>query len=68
MSLYLNNNHALSFEAPQSTGSFDEYISDPAKPVPFTKEITTEVPKPYMIEDQRFAARRPDVLVYETET
>jgi putative CocE/NonD family hydrolase len=68
VSLYLNNNHALSFEAPQSTGSFDEYISDPAKPVPFTKEITTEVPKPYMIEDQRFAARRPDVLVYETET
>jgi putative CocE/NonD family hydrolase len=68
VSLYLNNNNALSFNAPQSTGGFDEYISDPAKPVPFTKEITTEVPKPYMIEDQRFAARRPDVLVYETET
>ena len=47
---------------------FDEYISDPAKPVPFTEEITTDIPKTYMIEDQRFVAQRPDVLVYKTET
>jgi hypothetical protein len=70
-SLYLNENHSLTFNQPPATNiqpimSFDEYISDPAKPVPFTKEITTDVPKEYMVEDQRFAARRPDVLVYET--
>ena len=65
--LYLNENHSLSFDAPQSKDSFDEYISDPSRPVPFTKEITTDIPKSYMDEDQRFAARRPDVLVYKTE-
>ncbi|HOY94846.1 MAG TPA: CocE/NonD family hydrolase, partial [Catalimonadaceae bacterium] len=50
-----------------SNNSFDEYTSDPAKPVPFTNSITTQMTKEYMVEDQRFAARRPDVLVYETE-
>jgi uncharacterized protein len=50
-----------------SSNSFDEYTSDPAKPVPFTNSITTQMLKEYMIEDQRFAARRPDVLVFETE-
>jgi len=68
VSLFLNENNSLSFEAPQSNTGFDEYIGDPYKPVPFTKEITTDIPKPYMVEDQRFAACRPDVLVYETET
>lgn len=43
-----------------------EYVSDPAKPVPFTQKITTQMVKEYMVEDQRFAARRPDVLVFET--
>jgi uncharacterized protein len=47
--------------------SFDEYISDPAKPVPSTEKITAVMPNEYMTDDQRFAARRPDVLVYQTE-
>jgi uncharacterized protein len=67
VSLYLNENNALSFNAPKNKEGFDEYISDPSKPVPFTKEITTEIPKSYMVEDQRFTAGRPDVLVYKTE-
>ena len=46
--------------------SFDEYTSDPAKPVPFTNSVTTQMPKEYMVEDQRFAGQRPDVMVYET--
>jgi len=46
---------------------FDEYVSDPSKPVPFTAEITEGMTYNYMTSDQRFAARRPDVLVYETE-
>lgn len=46
---------------------FDEYISDPAKPAPFTAQVTTSMPREYMVEDQRFAAVRPDVLVYESD-
>ncbi|MEW6251468.1 MAG: CocE/NonD family hydrolase [Planctomycetota bacterium] len=46
---------------------FDEYISDPARPVPYTAFIATEYPRSYPVEDQRFAARRPDVAVYKTD-
>ncbi|MCK4823295.1 CocE/NonD family hydrolase, partial [bacterium] len=46
---------------------FDEYISDPSNPVPYTAEITTDIPKHFMIEDQRFADRRPDVLSYKSD-
>ena len=67
VSLYLNENNSLSFEAPMTGNGFDEYISDPAKPVPYTSKITLDYPKPYMVEDQRFAACRPDVLVYKTD-
>src|SRR6185436_19489675 len=66
--LYFHDQGRLEF-APPSTGenSFDEYVSDPAKPVPFTLEVTTDYPRSYPVHDQRFAASRPDVLVYETE-
>ncbi len=47
--------------------SFDEYISDPAKPVPYVPEIHPGRTQEYMLDDQRFAARRTDVLVYQTE-
>ncbi len=47
---------------------FDEFVSDPSKPVPYTMEITSAWAKDYMTEDQRFAAWRPDVLVYRGET
>ena len=45
----------------------DEYVSDPAKPVPFIDKIGIGMLQEYMTADQRFAARRPDVLVYETD-
>jgi hypothetical protein len=50
-------------------GGFQEFISDPKKPVPFTEDINQRgiTPRKYMTDDQRFAARRPDVVVYETE-
>ncbi|OJH40921.1 CocE/NonD family hydrolase [Cystobacter ferrugineus] len=65
--LYFQPKGALSFQAPSAPGeSFDEYVSDPARPVPYTQEITTGWAKNYMAEDQRFASRRPDVLVYQT--
>ncbi len=58
----------LSFDPPtEGAEAFDEYLSDPAKPVPFTQEITTDYPRSYPVQDQRFAASRPDVLVYQTE-
>jgi len=46
---------------------FDEFVSDPAKPVPYFDRIAIGMEKEYMVADQRFAARRPDVLVYQTE-
>ena len=46
---------------------FDEYVSDPAKPVPYTNQKSPKYPSDYPLEDQRFAASRTDVLVYETE-
>jgi putative CocE/NonD family hydrolase len=66
--LYINENQSLSFNKPANKKTrFDRYISDPAKPVPFTAEITNRVPRSYMVEDQRFASWRPDVLVYESD-
>ena len=66
--LYFHANGALDFNAPTETSdAFDEYVSDPAKPVPFTLEVTTDYPRSYPVHDQRFTASRPDVLVYETE-
>lgn len=56
----------LSFAAASEPGH-DEYLSDPARPVPYTQEISQRWSRDYMSEDQRFAARRPDVLVYQTE-
>jgi putative CocE/NonD family hydrolase len=46
---------------------FDEYVSDPDKPVPYMSEITPSMANSYMVADQRFATSRPDVLVYQTE-
>ncbi|QCR23587.1 CocE/NonD family hydrolase [Pontibacter sp. SGAir0037] len=66
--LYLHAGGKLSFEPPKAQQqAFDEYVSDPAKPVPFTSEIRTLRGSDFMYEDQRFAATRPDVLVYETD-
>lgn len=64
--LYLNANGKLSFEMPKATGA-DEYVSDPMNPVPYTQKITSNYPRDFMTEDQRFASTRPDVLVYQTE-
>jgi predicted acyl esterase len=46
---------------------FDEYLSDPNHPVPFVGYTTDTVPQRYMVDDQRFASYRPDVLTYETD-
>ncbi len=64
--LYFQGGQGLGWVKPAVTG-FDEYSSDPAKPVPFTEYTATDVPQEYMVGDQRFAASRPDVLVYQSE-
>lgn len=57
---------ALVEQPPEGRASSDAFDSDPARPVPFTQDIAIGMTKEYMTEDQRFAARRPDVLVYQT--
>jgi putative CocE/NonD family hydrolase len=50
----------------KADGAFDEYVSDPDKPVPYSAGINMGMAREYMLADQRFAARRPDVLSYTT--
>ena len=67
-SLYLQPGGKLSFEAsPDSAAGVDEYISDPARPVPYTTAVASGMTREHMLDDQRFASRRPDVLTYQTD-
>jgi uncharacterized protein len=70
--LYLRANGALSFEVPpageNNLGDHDDYVSDPAKPVPyFPRPITDDDWAEWQVADQRFVEGRPDVLTYESE-
>ena len=53
--------------AAPSGDAYDEYVSDPNKPVPFFCEVAQNMTITYMVGDQRFASSRTDVLVYQTE-
>ena len=66
--IYLASDGALSWNLPTylKAGSFSEYISDPAHPVPYTEDVHFRRTNEYMTDDQRFASRRPDVLTFET--
>ncbi len=46
---------------------YDEFVSDPAKPVPYIENTAIGMTRTYMTDDQRFASRRPDVLFFQTE-
>jgi putative CocE/NonD family hydrolase len=65
--LYFHAAGKLSFDPPHEPKSADEYLSDPNRPVPFVGYTTDTVPQRYMVDDQRFASYRPDVLVYQTD-
>ena len=68
LDFYLNPTGKIAAGTP-ATG-FSEFVSDPAKPVPYTedpKQILGFSPRNYMSEDQRFAGRRTDVLTFETD-
>ena len=66
--LYLQTGNQLGWNKPVATAGFSEYTSDPAKPVPYAADVHFNRTREYMTDDQRFAARRPDVLVFQTDT
>ncbi|HTX99325.1 MAG TPA: CocE/NonD family hydrolase [Bacteroidota bacterium] len=63
---YLEGSNQLTFTPLSGGPAYDEFISDPSKPVPYDPAIRNRRVAEFMLEDQRFAACRPDVLVYET--
>src|SRR5262249_14007097 len=68
-SLYFRAGGGLTSEPPSEKNdphAVDEYVSDPNKPVPYIDKINIGMAAEYMTADQRFASRRPDVLVYQT--
>ncbi len=66
-SLYFANNEKLTESQPGGSNSFSEYTSDPAKPVPYEEDVHFNRSRTYMTADQRFASRRSDVLLFETD-
>ncbi|WP_250647452.1 CocE/NonD family hydrolase [Flavisolibacter tropicus] len=65
--LYLQANGKLGWNKPATSASFSQYTSDPSKPVPYTEDVHLRRTREYMTDDQRFAARRSDVLVFQTD-
>ena len=70
--IYLRENRELNFTPPSVSKtfsrSFTDWVSDPAHPVPYTEDVHNDRTREYMLDDQRFAARRADVLVFQTDT
>ncbi len=64
--VFLAEKNGLSVLMPEAGNKYDEYISDPAHPVPYTEDVHFNRTRDYMTDDQRFASRRPDVLTYQT--
>jgi putative CocE/NonD family hydrolase len=64
--LFLGSEGSLSFDSAPEKGAYDEYVSDPSRPTPYTSVTAMYPVREYMVEDQRFASTRPDVLVYRT--
>jgi uncharacterized protein len=65
--LYFQPGEGASFNHPKSERSYDEYVSDPKHPVPYTEDVQSRRTREYMTDDQRFASRRPDVAVFQTD-
>ena len=63
----LTTKELLTSNNPHVPWATSSYVSDPAKPVPYTEDVHLRRTREYMTDDQRFAARRPDVLVYQTD-
>jgi putative CocE/NonD family hydrolase len=66
-SIWFQPSGKLDFSAPIESDNYDEYVADPMRPVPYREDIGAQRSADYMTDDQRFAARRTDVMVYQTE-
>ena len=64
---YFRDGGSLLTEGKGARG-YDEYVSDPAHPVPYIDGVRGGRDNQYVVADQRFAAQRPDVLTYQTDT
>ena len=64
--LYFDAGGTLAERRPLGSSAFDDYVSDPNRPVPYLGYVAGGMTSDYMTEDQRFASQRPDVLVYQT--
>ena len=69
--MYLTAGGGLSFDAPKGGAKFDEYVSDPMKPVPYRPRPVDTADhagwQTWLVADQRFVDGRPDVLTYVSE-
>ena len=66
-SFYFQEKGELTEVTPEGN-RFTTYVSDPSNPVPYSQDIKLNfTPRKYMADDQRFAARRPDVLTFTSE-
>ncbi len=65
--LYLHDRGKLSWEKPSAGEGYTEYTSDPSNPVPYTEDVHFNRTREYMVDDQRFADRRPDVIAFKTD-
>ncbi len=65
--LYLQAAGRLSFHPAVQKADFDEYLSDPANPVPYMPHAPQDMVKEYMTADQRFVSNRKDVMSYSTD-
>ncbi|RYD91310.1 MAG: CocE/NonD family hydrolase, partial [Sphingobacteriales bacterium] len=66
--LYFLPGGKLAFTVPTAKEeSYNEFVSDPANPVPYLEGIDIDMQREYMTADQRFAAKRKDVLTYQTD-
>lgn len=63
---YLGADGSVGTERPSAKGAVS-YVSDPAKPVPYRDGVDNSISMNYMVDDQRFASRRPDVLCFQTD-
>ena len=70
LKLYLQAEEGLAKEGSKvytDQSPYTSFLSDPNKPVPYAEGRVLGMTKEYMADDQRFAAQRPDVLVFKTD-
>ncbi len=67
--LFLQSGGGLSFNAPVgSADARDEFVSDPANPIPVVNQPAMWLPTDFMVQDQRFLIGRPDILMYQSDS